>query len=240
MRYFIVLILSLWLSSAYGQNTRVQNFSSAKKILKKFNYLGMEKEIYCGCKVTSFGKFDKNSCGYKPKKDNARAWRLEAEHVVPFENLVGHTKAWDYGVPECKGKKGRKCASEVYGEIEGDLWNLMPSLGELNGLRSNYQIAEIPGEERAFGTCDFEIQDRKMEPPEEVKSLVAVTYKYMQDSYAKKLSTNYISSKNEKLIEAWSKKPLPAWACSWGKKVSQVQGNENKHLVDKCRAQNLW
>ena len=49
--------------------------------------------------------------------------------------------------------------------MEADLYNLYPAIGEVNGLRSNYSMAMIPGEKREFGTCDVEIEDKKVEPP---------------------------------------------------------------------------
>ena len=235
MKKISLLILFVFCSSALAQNTRVPDFNNAKKILKKLNYLGVEKEIYCGCKILPNNKFDKSSCGYKPKRDNARANRLEVEHGVPLENILGHTKAWDYGVPECKGKKGRACASKVYGHIEGDLWNLLPAIGELNGLRSNYSVAEIPGEAREFGSCDFEVESRKMEPPEEMKPVMAATYYYMQEAYGKTVPVNLISNKNEKLLQVWYNRPMPKWACDWAKRVKSVQGNDNRFMSDKCK-----
>ena len=32
--------------------------------------------------------------------------------------------------------------------MQADLYNLQPTIGEINGLRSNYQIAVIKGEKR--------------------------------------------------------------------------------------------
>lgn len=235
MNFILALTLSLFSLSALAQNTRIPDFNNAKKIIKKTNYLGVEKEVYCGCTLQSGNKFDKSSCGYKPKKDNTRASRIEQEHIVPFENIVGHTKAWDFGVPECKGKKGRACASKVYGNIEGDLWNLLPAIGELNGLRSNYTVAEIAGEAREFGSCDFEIESRKVEPPEEMKPVMAATYYYMQEAYGKSVAVNLISNKNDKLLQVWYNKAMPQWACGWAERVKSIQGNDNKFMSAKCK-----
>ena len=231
-KFLLLMIISF---SSYAQNTRIPDFNNAKKILKKTRYFGIQKEIYCACPIKDGNKFDASSCGYKPKRDNVRAKRLEAEHVVPFQGIAGFTTAWKTGVPACKGKKGRACASIVYGHVEGDLWNLMPSIGELNGLRSNYTVAEIPGEKREFGTCDFEVESRKMEPPEDLKPFFAATYYYMQDAYAKSLSSNFISNKNDKLLAAWYTKPMPKWVCDWAVRVKNAQGNDNKYISQKCK-----
>lgn len=221
----------------FSGNKTVPNFSSAKKILKKYNYLGVSEDIYCGCEFNN-GKIPENAkCGLLPRKNHDRAYRIEFEHMVPFENQVGHTQAWDVGSPECRNNKGRKCASIVFAHMEGDLWNLMPSGGELNGDRSNYSYAMIPGPRNQYGKCDFKVEDRKAEPRNESKALIAFTYKYFQNTYAGYLKTNYISHKNEKMFEAWAKMPLKRFQCDWAKKVRDIQKNSNKYLLEACSKQ---
>jgi len=61
-----------------------------------------------------------------------------------------------------------------------DLYNLYPSIGEVNGDRSNYSMAIIPGEKRKYGQCDVEIKKRKVEPMESVRGNFARTYLYME------------------------------------------------------------
>jgi deoxyribonuclease-1 len=220
--------------SGYLGNTKIKNFAKAKSILKKSNYFGIKEELYCGCEFYK-GKIPVNAkCGIKARKNQSRAFKIEFEHIVPFENQVGHTVAWDYGVPECKSKKGRKCASKIFGHMEGDLWNLWPSAGELNGDRKNFSYAMIPGTRNQYGKCDFIVQGRKAEPRDEVKALVAFTYIYFQKTYAKYLKTNYISGKNEKLFEAWRKMPLTRSQCHWAEEVYKVQGNKNSDLLEAC------
>jgi deoxyribonuclease-1 len=48
--------------------------------------------------------------------------------------------------------------------MESELYNLVPAVGEINGLRSNYSFAMIIGEKREFSTRDEEIENRKAEP----------------------------------------------------------------------------
>ncbi len=220
--------------ASYNGNKKIPNFNKAKSILKKSNYFGIKEEIYCGCEFFK-NKIPKDAkCGIQPRKNVNRAYKIEFEHIVPFENQVGHTKVWDYGIPECKGKKGRKCASKIFGHMEGDLWNLWPSAGELNGDRNNYSYAMVQGPRNQYGKCNFIVQDRKAEPRDEVKALVAFTYMYFQKTYAKYLKTNYISGKNEKLFAAWAKMPLTKEQCDWAKRVAEVQGNRNEDLLYTC------
>lgn len=224
---------------SFTGNKTIQNFSSAKKILKKFDYLGVKEDIYCGCEFYD-GKIPIDAkCGLKPRKNQNRAYRIEFEHILPFENQVGHTEAWRSGVARCDGAKGRKCASEVFGHMEGDLWNLQPSGGEMNGDRSNYTYSMVQGSRTQYGKCNFIVEDHKAEPRDEVKAMVAFTYMYMEKSYAGYLKTHYISDKNEKLFKAWSKMPLKKYQCEWARRVVEVQKNRNEFLLDACRRQGV-
>ncbi len=95
--------------------------------------------------------------------------------------------------------------------MESDLYNLVPAVGEINGLRSNYSFAMIPGEKRAFGKCDMEIEGRKAEPPPGKRGDIARTYFYMGWAYP---GHGIISKKNRKLFEAWDKgDPVDEWEC---------------------------
>jgi deoxyribonuclease-1 len=181
----------------FSGNKKIKNFSQAKKIIKQNNYFGITEEMYCGCQFKKSRIAIDASCGLRPRKNEDRAYRIEFEHIVPFENQVGHTAAWLNGDKECGEKHGRKCASIVFAHMEGDLWNLWPAAGELNADRSNFSFAELTGPRDQYGKCDFKVEDRKVAPRDSVKALIAYTYMYFQKTYAPYLKTNYISSKNE-------------------------------------------
>ncbi len=66
--------------------------------------------------------------------------------------------------------------------MEADLHNLQPAIGEVNGLRSNYSMAMIPGEKREFGKCDVEIEGSKVEPRPDIRGDIARTYMYMDQA----------------------------------------------------------
>jgi deoxyribonuclease-1 len=93
--------------------------------------------------------------------------------------------------------------------MEADLYNLQPSIGEVNQLRANYSMAMVPGETRAFGSCDLEIEDRKIEPRPDIRGDIARTYFYMDAAYP---GRGVISEKNRQLFEAWDREdPVDAW-----------------------------
>jgi deoxyribonuclease I len=91
------------------------------------------------------------SCGYQPKRNAKRAKSLWWEHVVPAEAFGQSFREWREGHPSCvdrKGQpfKGRNCAKKMalaFRFMEGDLHNLQPAIGEVNGLRFNYSMAMV-------------------------------------------------------------------------------------------------
>jgi deoxyribonuclease-1 len=216
-------------------NETIKSFAKAKKhaalIHKEYPYT-----IYCHCKY--FGKqVDLQSCGYKTKHDPKRASRLEWEHVVPAEAFGQSFVEWREGTPACKKRhlKGRKCAgtNPEFARMEGDLYNLWPEIGELNGLRSNFAMAELNGTGQ-FGGCKAKIQDRKFEPMDEAKGIVARVYQYMDLNYP---GRGIISGKNIKLFEAWNKlHPVTDWECKRAQKIQSIQKNVNSILVAACAA----
>lgn len=245
-RSLIVAGLSLFFSqSALALilgNTEITNFTKAKKIAVKIH-----KEnpftIYCNCLYVG-SRIDLQSCGYKVQKNKNRALRLEWEHVVPAEAFGQSFSEWRTGASECvkhgRKYKGRRCAEKnpEFNRMEGDLYNLWPEIGELNGLRSNFSMAELGAEkeESRFGACKVKIIDKKFEPMANAKGRVARVYMYMDMSYP---GRGVISNKNEKLFQAWDKlHPVDEWECKRAKRIQAIQGNENPILKSRCLSRN--
>lgn len=238
--YLLALLVMLPAISFAAGNESIQSFNKAKKILLKEVYSDQHQTFYC---KSTFDKKKKvfHTNGYVPIKDNKRANRLEWEHVVPAHAFGQSFREWREGDPECvnsKGKafKGRKCTEKLnmqFRYMQADLHNLVPAIGEVNSLRSNYSFAMIPGEEKRFGSCDMEISDRKAEPPKDVRGNIARIYFYMDDAYP---GRGIISKKNKKLFDAWSKiDPVDAWECERERRISKIQGNGNTYVQSLCR-----
>ena len=219
-------------------NTKIQSFSKAKRTLEKV-HANHRTTLYCGCRFDEKKQVDHQSCGYKVRKDKKRAQRIEWEHVVPAHAFGQSLEAWRKGHPDCASKgrpyKGRRCAekvSEKFRLMQADMYNLHPAIGEVNGRRSNYAMAEIPGEPREFGDCDVEIQDRKVEPRPQIRGLIARAYQYMDGAYP---GMGIISKKNRKLFEAWAKQhPPDRWECERAQRIEKLQGNPNEVLRAAC------
>jgi len=205
-----------------------QNFDEAKSILRRLYPRGVE--IYCACPydLDRKDRIDAAACGYKGQ--GARSKRIEWEHVVPASVFGQRFAEWKEGHPSCerngKKNKGRDCAratSEVFARMEADLYNLLPSLGELNGARSNYPFGEVGGENREFGRCDFEIGHRVAEPRPQIRGDLARIYFYMDARYP---GFDIVNRKNEGLLNAWDRDdPMDDGERLRARKIEEIQGN---------------
>lgn len=136
--------------------------------------------------------------------------------------------AWKKGDPACRGrdKKGRQCARKVssaFRQIEGDLYNLVPAVGELNRVRGDNVYGEIPGEPREFGACDFETLANITEPKADIRGDVARIYFYMDARYP---DFKIVSEANQSLFEEWAAAdPIDAAERERVRKIEAVQGN---------------
>ncbi len=242
-RLIIMALVLLMAGTAWGQNTTIQSFGKAKKTLLRQVYTDHKVTFYCGCKYE--GKQVSPCDNYAPKKASKRSKRIEWEHIVPAAHFGQSFKEWREGDPACvnkKGKsfKGRKCAEKMnkaYRFMQSDMYNLVPAIGEINGLRSNYRFGVIAGESREFGACDMEIAGKIAEPPERIRGDIARTYKYMNQAYPKQ---GIISKANKKLFNAWDKgDPVDAWECERCRRIEAIQGNENPILKKACKKAGL-
>ena len=113
-----------------------------------------------------------------------------------------------------------------------DIYNLFPTIGEVNKNRKNFGMSIIKGEKMEFGKCDFEIENNKVEPREEIRGIIARTYFYMDFAYPEK---GIVSEKNKNLFEKWDQRyPVDEWECKRAKKIENIQGNQNIFVIQSC------
>lgn len=237
-RFFILAFFVLFpaLGFALG-NERIRNFKQAKQIARSL-HRDHAVTIYCPCRYEGH-TIDLSSCGYQVHKDEKRANRLEWEHVVAAENFGRSFVEWREGVPQCVSKsgkhfKGRKCAetNDEFNRMEADLYNLWPVVGELNGLRSNFQMAMVSGDSISFGKCLAKVGGRQFEPMDQDKGVVARTHLYFDLNYP---GRGVVSEKNRKLFEVWDRQyPVTDWECERGRRIAEIQGNANQILQIRC------
>jgi deoxyribonuclease-1 len=213
-----------------------KNFIEAKIQAKKI-YSDHRATFYCGCQFDKYGKIDLKSCGYKVQKDFQRANRLEWEHIVPVSQIACHLPCWQQ--KECKknnGKpcRGRECCREndsLFSIIEADLHNLVPEVGELNACRSNFRFGVLPYiQPGQFGECHFKVdkENRRVEPKQELRGMIARIYFYVADRYGVQLSDSQLQ-----LFQAWNKEfPPDAWEIERDNRIAKIQGNHNPFISD--------
>lgn len=207
-----------------------QNFNYAKvQLIKLYQANPTEKEFYCGCDFNFIGKkgtVDLASCGYSARKNQNRAERIEWEHVMPAENFGRQLQCWKEG-----GRKNCK-KDAIFNKMEGDMHNLQPSIGEVNGDRSNYSYTLFTKKFNQYGQCQTAVnfKHRQFQPREEIRGMIARSYFYMSDKYKINLS-----KQDQLLMTAWDKiYPPTNWECGRNKLIKQLQGNENLFITQRC------
>jgi deoxyribonuclease-1 len=226
-------------------NRTMQSFSKAQRILVKEIYRCHQTTFYCGSQYTQ-GRYVIHNTGYIPKRKSRSARRLEWDHVVPLDSFGYKFSEWSDGHPDCldaRGRpfKGRNCAEKVnrkFRLIQSDLYNLVPAIGEIRGLKSNRGFGMIPEEKQQFGDCDIEISFDKVEPPSEVRGDIARVYFYMDWAYP---GYDIISNEDHKLFKAWDEQdPVDPWECERAQRIEKIQKNENPFIKKACEAAGLW
>jgi deoxyribonuclease-1 len=238
-----IIILILFSSLAIGQNHLVNTFGEAKAHLRLI-YGNKNKTFYCAC------DYQKNSiagdCQLFFKNYKKRKKRLEWEHVVPAHSFGQSFYSWREHKKICpakKNKKGklkfkgsRKCAhkkDKLFRFMEADLYNLVPSVGAVNALRSNYSFVDtVDSKKSAVCTNGPVILARKIQPPARIKGDIARIYQYMDLTYPNR---GIISKKNKSIFELWSKSdPVDKNECSIYQKKKNIQKNNNPILEKLC------
>lgn len=208
-------------------------FDEAKTLSKTKVYFDQNRQsegtLYCGCDWEwtgkSGGQVDLASCGYQVRKQQNRAMRIEWEHIVPAWVFGHQRQCWQNG-----GRKNCVSTDAIFREMEADMYNLAPSIGEVNGDRSNLsygQLAETT--EYPYGQCRSRVdfKERVFEPRDEVKGQVARTYFYMHDRY--NLS---MSRQQQQLLMAWDKQyPPSAWEKQRDERIASVMGHHNPFVT---------
>ncbi len=227
-------------SLVFAQNTKIVSFINAKKLLKYEVYSDNKETFYCHAKWDNDGNITLPDGFYTPSQEK-RAYRLEWEHVIPAEHFGKYFKEWTEGHPSCidsKGKtyKGRKCAESSNKEFVlmlSDMYNLYPSIGAVNAIRSNYPYTEFKEDyDNTFGECPMKIYKKQAEPPEYTRGAIARTYLYFDKVYPK----YSLDDATRGLMEKWNKLyPVTKEECKIAKRIEELQGNTNEFINIGCK-----
>ena len=204
------------------------SFSKSKRLLSTKIYPKHQIAFYSGCRYRKKQKRlipIASSCGFKYRKNKARSQRIEWEHIVPAWHFGHQLKCCQNG-----GRSHYSSSNPVFKQMEADMHNLVPAIGEINGDRSNFPYGMISGNERFYGPdIDMKIsfKDRLAEPPDNVKGDVARAYFYMVSRYDLQLS-----GKQKKLFIAWNNiDPADRWEHEKNQMVKDLQGDENLYIT---------
>jgi deoxyribonuclease-1 len=155
----------LFTLTAHAQAPRT--FSEAKKIAWKL-YAPQSTEFYCGCKYTG-NRVDLKACGYVPRK-NASARRASSGSTLfrPGRSVISASAG--RRVDARTAHATMKCSS-----AEADLHNLVPSIGEVNGDRSNFSFGWLPVQSGQYGSCltQVDFKAKKVMPRPSIRGMIA-------------------------------------------------------------------
>ncbi len=215
----------------------VDRYVEAKRLLYDVIFGDRRKTLYCGCPFDASRRPDLAACGYRSQGNAERAARVEVEHVVPASWIGAGRACWRQKLcVDARGRrfKGRKCCLKTDPEFRAaynDLHNLWPVIGEVNEQRRNYAFAEIPGEPREFGQCDFEVDDRTRtaEPRPAIRGDVARIHLYMEAVHGIGLSRELRAR-----LRRWHRSDPPdEWERARNARIKAIQGLGNPWVEER-------
>ena len=211
------------------------SFGKSKRLLATKVYPSHQKAFYSNCdykikekKLIPIHK----TCGFKYRKNKNRSERIEWEHVVPAWHFGHQLRCWQNG-----GRMTCRNTNTKFKQMEADMHNLVPAIGEINGDRSNFRFGMIEGEKRAYGEVNMEIlfSNKKAEPMESVFGDIARVYFYMRDRYGLR-----ISKTQEKMLIAWNNiDPVSSWEKKKNQLIKELQGDENLYITNYKKIEQL-
>lgn len=208
------------------------DFSEAKRLLREQVYNDQNQspagDFYCGCKWEwvgkSGGRMDPSSCGFQASEQADRSTRLEWEHTLPAAAFGQQRQCWQNG-----GRQNCENTDPVFNRMEGDMFNLVPSIGTANALRSNTSYGMVAGPSIPLGACTTKIGTavRAVEPRNEVKGEAARITFYMADRYNLRLS-----DQQQQVLMAWDRSyPVSAWEKERDRRISYSMGHHNPFVT---------
>lgn len=235
-------------SPGRNQGNPPKSFERAKSVAVKLWWDIGARSFYCDCPYRPATKNERRlrpgnlwvggpNCSYKPfspltrnGKVNAKTSRIEWEHIVPADWIATAFHCQEGSRSECKAIDGFKKA-------EGDLFNLVPAIGELNNDRSARLFGVVENESREYGACDFKVDNTGpgephvrglAEPAKSIQGDIARIWLYMERRYGIK-----IPPKNRKTLLKWMKNdPVDKRELHRHNLISEKMGWENPFVVD--------
>ena len=115
--------------------------------------------------------------------------------------------------------------------MEADLHNLAPTIGEVNADRSNYAFAMVNSRGGQYGRCSSktDFKQRKFEPRNEAKGMVARVNFYVHDRYDLRMS-----KQQQQLFMRWHQQHPPSqWELERDQRIAKIMGHSNDFVTGK-------
>jgi deoxyribonuclease-1 len=222
-------------AAALGTNrapVRAHDFRTSKRLLNDDVYTDQSarEDVYCGCPYTRERVIDPVACGYTPREhERDRAYRMEWEHVVPFATFARAFPCYAGERPRGQSRREHCVATEpALRDMEGDMHNLFPSLGQVNSIREDFELAELEGEAHVGG-CDFEVdpRSRRAEPRPASRGELARAYLYMHVTYRLPLT----DEARARFVRWHLEDPPTIFERERNRRIAALQGNDNPFVV---------
>ena len=219
----------------FGAKSSAFSFGKSKRLLATKVYSSHQKAFYSNCDYEVKEKKlipIHETCGFHYRKNKNRSERIEWEHIVPAWHFGHQLHCWQNG-----GRMTCRQTNTKFKQMEADMHNLVPAIGEINGDRSNFKYGMIEGEKRVYGKVDMEIlfSEKKAEPAPFVYGDIARTYFYMRDRYGLQ-----ISKPQEKMFIAWNNlDPVSDWEKKRNLLIKELQGDNNPYVSDYKKIEQL-
>jgi len=184
--------------------------------------------FYCGCQSDSHyndngsGHLTEQgleACGYiAPQRSQALSTELQWEHIVPASRMPARQMTcWTDHPPDTSGRENCQDTDPVAQQMIFDLYNIVPSIGQVNNHRDNNYYGEIDEEPSEYGTCQIQSSGGIFEPPQCKRGDIARVWFYMEQVYGVE-----IGQLQRAMFERWSDEdPVSPWESERARRIAE-------------------
>jgi len=238
-KLILTIMLTIFTFVSFRTNAKPTTFREAKKeMVEIFHALNNPTTLYCGCPIL----FTKNhgyrpdlkKCDYKVVEDEERGRRIEAEHIVPVWEFAHKMNCWTQ-TRKGNGRNNCEKTDDYFNEIEADLHNLYPSIGEVNKDRGSHAFVDKLRDRdnpKGYGKCQMYYNQKHYlsEPTKRSKGIIARAYLYMHQRYHLKLDSAHL-----RLYRQWNTMyKVTDNECKRNVMIKRIQGNDNPFVTTQC------
>lgn len=235
MRLFWLLLFA---AALFGRGYEApDNRTQAVKLIKKIHF-DYKKTWLNGCDYS----YDLQSCMDKTMVDTSTCSVKEQNQTVKWIQVVpdsfyGRNRECmneEVCVSKYTGKsyKGKRCCRQsdaAYRKMEADLFNLIPVVSAIADKRKDQIFMKV--EKAKYMVGKVKMDEKAIEPPDNLKGDIARVYLYMNQRYGLELS---LEEKEDYYY--WHKlDSVDKRECAIAKTIMKIQGSSNRWIKEGCR-----